>query len=99
VTPRGPSLVTWRFRGDPRPVRGVDALAVVLVLRARCQVGFDPALASGPVAPFCAALAARSGAPAVDPTLPDLAAADALLGALASAGEAAQVRPGALRLV
>ena len=91
--------MVWRFRGDARPIRGATALEVVYVLRLRCQVGFDPAVAVGPLAPFCSALAARSGAFAVPPDLCDQAAASALLDALVSVGEAARVYPGCLRLV
>lgn len=93
-----PPYVEWRFRDDPRPIRGYEAVDVVSTLRVRVAVGFPSELAQGPLGPFCAAFSARSGAPYVDPGLPDSAAAEALLASLESVGAAAPVS-GRLRIV
>jgi len=97
--PGPPGYVEYRFRDDPRTIRGFDASDVVATLRLRVAVGFPSELAEGPLGPFCAAFSARSGAPYVDPGLPDHLAAAALLRSLESVGIAARVGPGRLRIV
>ena len=92
-------LAIWRFDCDHRRIIGRTCAEVVTVLRLRCQVGFPPEMAAGPLGPFCALFAERSGAAEVDAALPDEEAAEALLVALAEVGQAARVRPGSLRLV
>lgn len=91
-------MIEWRFAGDPRTILGSDPAEVVAVLRLRSVAGVPATVAIGPLGPFCATMAARAGAPAVDATLPDDQAAEALLRGLEAVGAAGRVGAG-LRLV